>query len=186
MKKIRIGVVVGSARTGSFSKTVADTLVTLMPEDLEMNVIEIADLPIYNQDYDEEGKNPAQYVRFRQQVKECAGFLFVTPEHNRSIPALLKNALDVASRPYGSNVWSGKPGAIVSVSPGGIGGFGANHISRQTLSFLNVYMMQQPEAYVGNVTDMIGSDGKITAEKSVGFLKKVAESVAEWVRRFEK
>ena len=184
MKKIIIGVLVGSARKGSFSRTVAETLAGLMPPDFEMRILEIADMPLYNQDFDDEGKVPVTYTRFRDQVRECDGFLFVTPEHNRSVPALLKNALDVGSRPMASSVWRGKPGAIVSVSPGNFGGFGANHILRQTMAVLNVFMMQQPEAYVGNVRGMIDADGRITDEKSLGFLKKMAEGYADWVKRF--
>ena len=186
MKKTTIGVVVGSARRGSFSKIVAETIIGLMPEGFELRMLDIAELPLYNQDFDEEGKTPESYVRFRKEVAESEAFLFVTPEHNRSVPALLKNALDIASRPMGSNVWSGKPGAIVSVSPGAIGGFGANHIARQSMAFLNVFMMQQPEAYVGNVTDMIDANGKVTAERSLGFLKNIAESFAAWVKTFQK
>ncbi|MCD8139610.1 MAG: NAD(P)H-dependent oxidoreductase [Planctomycetaceae bacterium] len=183
MAKTVIGVVVGSARTGSFTKIVADTIVELMPDSFDMRHIQIADLPLYNQDYDD-GATPERYDSYRKEIASMNGFLFVTPEHNRSIPALLKNALDIASRPSGENKWSGKPGGLVSVSPGGIGGFGANHITRQSLSFLNVYMMQQPEAYVGNVTAMINEEGKIVEERGRQFLKKVADEFAAWVHRF--
>lgn len=182
MKDLTLGVVVGSARKGSYSRTVADAITGFLPRELAPKMITIADLPLYCQDYDED--SPAPYVRFRSEVKECGAFLFVTPEHNRSIPALLKNALDIASRPYGGNVWSGKPGALVSVSPGAIGGFGASQAARQTISFLNVYLMQQPEAYVGGIADAIGPDGKVANEKTLGFLKSIAESFAAWVRRF--
>lgn len=180
-----IGVVVGSARKGSYSRIVAETIANAMPGQFDMRMLEIADLPLYNQDYDDEGPVPESYGRFRRQVRECAGFLFVTPEHNRSIPALLKNALDVASRPMGENAWSGRPGAIVSVSTGGLSGFGANHVTRQSMVFLNIFMMQQPEAYIGNVTGMIDADGKITEERSFAFLKKIAEEFAAWVKRFQ-
>ncbi len=182
MKDITIGVVVGSARKGSFSRAVADAIAGHFPAGFSAKTIQIADLPLYCQDYDED--SPAVYTRFRDEVKACDAFLFVTPEHNRSIPALLKNALDIASRPYGGNVWSGKPGAIVSVSPGAIAGFGASQITRQTVSFLNVYLMQQPEAFIGGIADAIGPDGKVTNEKTLGFLKHIAESFVAWVRRF--
>lgn len=181
----KIGVIVGSARTGSFSRIVAETVLGFLPAEFEACILEIKDLPLYNQDFDQEGKTPAAYDLFRKQVGESEAFLFVTPEHNRSIPALLKNALDVASRPMSNNMWSGKPGAIISVSPGAIGAFGANHITRQSLSFLNVFMMQQPEAYVGNVTDAIDAEGKITAERSLVFLKSIADSFTSWVKRFK-
>jgi chromate reductase len=184
MKNKVIGVVVGSARKASFSKVVAKTLMRLMPDGFEMRLLEIEDLPLYNQDIDDGGAVPEAYGRFRRGVKDCDGYLFVTPEHNRSIPALLKNALDVASRPYGSNVWSGKPGAVVSVSTGNIGGFGSNHITRQSMVFLDVFMMQQPEAYIGNVIGMLDDNGAITGEKSLDFLKTIADGFAAWVRRF--
>lgn len=186
MRNIPIGVIVGSARKGSYSKIVAKTVMEFMPAGFDLRVLEIADLPIFNQDYDDEGKVPASYSRFRDQVRECAGFLFVTPEHNRTVPALLKNALDVASRPPGHNVWSGRPGAVISVSPSGIGAFGSNHVLRQSMAFLNVFMMQQPEAYIGGIVDSIGADGKIADEKRLAFLKTAAESFAAWVGRFEK
>ncbi len=186
MKNMPIGVVVGSARKGSYSKTVAETIVRLMPKTLAPHFLNIADLPIYNEDYDAENKVPEAYARFRKEVGEMRGFLFVTPEYNRSIPPLMKNALDVASRPMGKNAWGGKPGAVVSVSPGALGAFGSNHILRQSMAFLNVFMMQQPEAYIGGVADMINADGAITAEKSLGFLKLIAESFAEWAGHFQK
>ncbi len=182
MKETVVGVVVGSARKGSFSQAVADAIAAQLPPGFTAKMIAIADLPLYNQDYDE--NSPAPYARFRKEVKDADAFLFVTPEHNRSIPALLKNALDIASRPYGENVWSGKPGAIVSVSPGAIAGFGSNQITRQTLSFLNIFLMQQPEAYIGGIADVIDPDGRITNGKTAGFLKQIAESFAGWVKRF--
>ena len=181
MKDSVIGVVVGSARRGSFSQAVADAIAGLLPAGFSARMIAVADLPVYNQDYDE--NSPESYVRFRGEVKGCDAFLFVTPEHNRSFPALLKNALDIASRPYGSNLWSGKPGAIVSVSPGAIGGFGSSKAALQVLSFLNLFLMQQPEMYIGGVADMIGSDGKIANEKTVAFLQQFANSFAAWVDR---
>ncbi len=183
MKEIVVGVVVGSARKGSFSQAIADATAGLLPPGFAARMLPVADLPLYNQDYDE--APPAPYTRFRGQVKECDAFLFVTPEHNRSMPALLKNALDVASRPYGASVWTGKPGALVSVSPGAIAGFGAYHAARQVISFLNIFLMPQPEAYIGGVADMIGADGKIANEKTLGFLKQVAESFAAWTKRFQ-
>ncbi|MCC8190777.1 MAG: NAD(P)H-dependent oxidoreductase [Planctomycetes bacterium] len=184
MDAIPIGVLVGSARTGSFTRIVAETVMGLMPDRFHLSQLDIADLPIYNQDYDDVGPLPDSYRDFRRRVAACAGYLFVTPEYNRSVPALLKNALDVASRPMGSNAWSGKPGAVVSVSPGGMGAFGANHALRQSMVFLNVFMMQQPEAYVSHVTTMIGTDGTIADEKSLAFLQTVADGFAAWLDRF--
>ncbi len=184
MKEIVIGIVVGSARKGSYSQAVANAIAGQLPAGFTPRAIPIADLPLYCQDYDDPAANPEVYERFRNQVKQCDGFLFVTPEHNRSIPALLKNALDIASRPYGQSLWGGKPAAIVSVSPGAIAGFGAYHATRQVLGFLNLYLMQQPEVYIGGIADSVGADGKITNEKTAAFLKTVAEAFAAWVKKY--
>lgn len=184
MMSITIGVFVGSLRRDSFCKKVAETFRSLMPEKYELKFIEIGNLQIFNQDYDEDGDTPKEWETFRKEVKELDGFLFVTPEYNRSIPPVLKNALDIASRPYGQNVWSGKPGAILSVSPGNIGGFGANHHLRQVLSFLNVYTMQQPEAYLSNIMDSLDEQGKISSERTIKFLKDIANAYSEWLDKF--
>jgi chromate reductase len=110
--------------------------------------------------------------------------MFVTPEYNRSMPGLLKNAIDVGSRPYGKSVWSGKPAAVVSVSPGGIGGFGANHHLRQSLVFLDMPVLQQPEAYVGHAADLFEEDGGVKNEGTEKFLRSFAQAFAAWVARF--
>lgn len=181
----KIGVIVGSLRRDSFSKAIAKNVASLMPEDFQAEMIEIGNLPIFNQDFDDDGETPESYKEFRQKIKEMDGFLFVTPEYNRSFPAVIKNALDVASRPYGQNVWGGKPGAIVSVSPGKLSAFGANHHLRQVLTFLNVYTMQQPEAYIGNVDTMLNPDGSVKEEGTVKFLQSIADAFADWVKRFK-
>jgi len=120
---------------------------------------------------------------FRQQVKSADAVLFVTPEYNRSVPGVLKNALDVGSRPYGSSVWSGKPGAVVSVSPGAIGGFGANHHLRQSLVFLDVPTLQQPEAYIGGAAKLFDDEGRLINEGTQGFITKFMQAYAAWVEK---
>ncbi|MCF5262345.1 NADPH-dependent FMN reductase, partial [Pseudomonas sp. PA-5-4A] len=145
-KVYTIAVLVGSLRKESINRKVALALAELAPANLKLNIVEIGDLPLYNEDIDGTAP-PAAYSTFRQQVRSSDAVLFVTPEYNRSVPAPLKNAIDVGSRPYGQSVYGGKPGAIISVSPGAIGGFGANHHLRQSLVFLDVPCMQQPEAY---------------------------------------
>lgn len=120
------------------------------------------------------------------QTSEYDGFLFITPEYNRSVPAVLKNALDVGSRPYGKSVWDGKPGAVISVSPGAFGGFGANHQIRQTLVFLNVPTMQQPEAYIGNIAKLMDDSGNIKDESILEYLKSIMESFETWVEIHKK
>ena len=115
MNKKKIAVLVGSLRKESYNKKIAQQLISLSPENLEMEIVEIGNLPHYNEDIDQEQPHE-EYVKFRKKIEQADGFLFVTPEYNRTISGVLKNALDVASRPYGKNMWSGKPGAIVSVS----------------------------------------------------------------------
>jgi chromate reductase len=182
MKKKSIGVFVGSLRAGSFSKSVAKYLAKIAPDNYELKLLDIGQLPLYNQDLD--ASPPDAWVKFKADVGALDGFLFVTPEHNRSFPAALKNALDVASRPYGTSVWNGKPGGVVSVSPGAIGGFGANHHLRQVLAFLNVPVMQQPEAYVGGVMSSLDEKGEVVSDSLKDFLKEYMDAFVRWIDRF--
>ena len=147
----KIAIIVGSLREGSINRKVARSICGLRGDNLDCSMIEIGDLPLYNQDLD--ANPPEQWVRFREQVAAADGVLFVSPEYNRGIPGVLKNAIDVGSRPYGQSVFDKKPAAIVTASPGSIGGFGSNHQIRQACVFLNMPVMQQPEAYLGHVTD---------------------------------
>ncbi|MCL2489401.1 MAG: NAD(P)H-dependent oxidoreductase [Propionibacteriaceae bacterium] len=182
MSKQQVGVIVGSLRQGSFSKAVAQYVATQLSEAFDVFFIDISDLPIYNQDLDAGDATPAAWTRFRADVAPLDAVLFVTPEYNRSMPGVLKNALDVGSRPYGASVWAGKPGAVISVSPGAIGAFGANHHLRQVATFLDIALMQQPEAYVGNIVNAL-SDGVLTDEGVQGFLTTFAQAFTQWVRR---
>lgn len=177
----KIAVFVGSLRKESFNRKMAKVLIALAPESLKIEIIEIGGLPLYDQDYDDEGKPPAAWTEFRKRVKSFDGVLFVTPEYNRSVPGVLKNAIDVGSRPYGQSVWAGKPGAVMSVSPGTIGGFGANHHLRQSLVFLDVPAMQQPEAYIGGAAQLFDADGHVTNEATREFLVKFLDAFAAWV-----
>lgn len=176
-----IGIFVGSLRKGSYNRTIAEAIASFLPTGYEGRIIEIGDLPLYNPDLDDAGTPPAAWQRFRDEVRLLDGVLFVTPEYNRSVPAVLKNALDVGSRPYGQNLWDGKPGAVASVSPGNLSAFGANHHLRQSLVFLNVLTLQQPEAYIGNVMSFLDENGNITNEDTKGFLKSFAAALASWV-----
>ena len=179
----RIGVIVGSLRAGSYNNSVAKAICCRLPDGLEPEFLAIGDLPLYNEDLDE-GAPPAAWVAFRERLAQQDAFLFLTPEYNRSMPAAIKNALDIGSRPYGSNLWAGKPAAVISVSIGAIGGFGANHALRQSLVFLDVYPMQQPEAYIGGAADVIGTDGTITDDGTCQFLQTIADAFAKWVLHF--
>lgn len=128
----KIGIILGSLRKESFSKKIANNVASLFPEGYEAEIVEIGNLALYNQDFDDENNVPAEYTAFRNKMKEIDAVLFITPEYNRSVPAVLKNALDVGSRPYGASVWDGKPAAIISQSPGSLSAFGANHHLRQS------------------------------------------------------
>ncbi|MGE7954987.1 NADPH-dependent FMN reductase [Pseudomonas sp. NPDC089530] len=178
-----IAVLVGSLRKASINRKVALALAELAPANLKLNLVEIGDLPLYNEDIDVDP--PAAYTRFREQVRASDAVLFVTPEYNRSVPAPMKNAIDVGSRPYGKSAWSGKPGAVISASPGAIGGFGANHHLRQSLVFLNVPCMQQPEAYLSGAGSAFDEAGKLS-ESVKPFLQNFINAYAQWVEQHKK
>ncbi|TCZ70621.1 NADPH-dependent FMN reductase [Flaviaesturariibacter aridisoli] len=179
MERYQIAVLVGSLRKESFNRKMARALQELAPPSLSLQIISIGELPLYNEDLD--ASAPEAWTSFRDQIKGMDGVLFVTPEYNRSVPAVLKNAIDVGSRPYGKSVWNGKPGAVVSVSPGAIGGFGANQHLRQSLVFINVPTMQHPEAYVGGASKLFDESGTLTNESTRDFMKKFMEAFAGWV-----
>ena len=147
----KIAIIVGSLRRDSINRKVAQSICAIPGDNLDCSMIEIADLPLYNPDLD--ANPPEQWARFRQQVAAADGVLFVSPEYNRGIPGVLKNAIDVGSRPYGESVFDKKPAAIVTASPGAIGGFGSNHQIRQAAVYLNMPIMAQPEAYLGHLSD---------------------------------
>jgi len=181
MKNIHnVAVIVGSLRKGSFNRQVARALTELAPPALKLEIVEIGQLPLYNQDSDE--NPPAAFTEFRNRIKAADALLFVTPEYNRSMPGVLKNALDVASRPYGHSAWDGKPGAVVSASIGAIGGFGANHHLRQCLTYLNVPTLPQPEVYLGSVDKVLDQNGKLTDDETRKFLTTFMDAYAAWVR----
>jgi len=181
MAQKKIAVFVGSLRKESFNRKMAKMLIKAAPDSLKLEIVEIGGLPLYNQDFDD--KPPVEYTQFRETLKKFDAVLFVTPEYNRSVPAALKNAIDVGSRPYGQSVWNGKPGAVMSVSPGAIGGFGANHHLRQSLAFLNVPTMQQPEAYIGNVDKLLDEKGNLINDSTREFITKFMQAFAEWIAR---
>src|SRR5262245_40549448 len=179
----RVAVIVGSLRRGSFNRRLAQALIALAPESLRLEIVEIGQLPLYNQDLDDDGEPPGAWTEFRQQTLAYDAVLFVTPEYNRSVPAALKNALDVGSRPYGQSVWDRKPGAVISSSPGAIGGFGAQHHLRQSLVFVNVPCLQMPEAYIGEVHKKFDENGVLVDPATRKFLQTFIAAYAEWVDR---
>jgi chromate reductase len=174
-----VAVLVGSLRRDSINRKVAHALAGLAPGGLTLSIIEIGQLPIYNQDGEE--TPPPEWTAFRERIRAADAVVFVTPEYNRSVPAVLKNAIDVGSRPYGKSAWNGKPGAVVSASLGAIGGFGAHHHLRQSLVFLNVPAMAQPEAYIGGADKLFDVNGQLINEGTRKFLQDFMQSYAEWI-----
>lgn len=184
MNKLNIAVIVGSLRKESFNLKTAKALMAQAPEALSLKLLNIADLPMFNEDL--EANPPKEWVTFKEQVAAADGILFLTPEYNRSVPAVLKNAIDVGSRPYGDNSWNGKAAGIVSVSIGNISGFGANHHLRQSLTFVNAPAMAQPEAYIGGATALFDDNGKLTNESTKDFLKNFIVAYEKWVHKIAK
>ena len=180
MDKHNIAIIVGSLRKDSVNRKVAQAMCSLAADRLDCSILEIGKLALFNQDL--EASPPSEWVAFKEQVAAADGILFVTPEYNRSVPGVLKNAIDVASRPYGKSAWEKKPAAIITASPGGIGGFGANHALRQSCVFLDMPVMQQPEAYLGHVTDKsFGEDGAISDPALAKVVRRIAFAFADWV-----
>ena len=177
----KVAVIVGSLRKESINRRVALALADLAPNGVRLEIIEIGQLPLFDPDLDDEGRAPEAWIAFRDRIETYDAVLFVTPEYNRSVPGVLKNAIDVGSRPYGKSVWNNKPAAVVSVSPGAIGGFGANHHLRQSLVFLNMPILQQPEAYVGNAGNLFGEDGGLAQDATREFLKTFMAAFASWI-----
>lgn len=178
-----IAVIVGSLRKESFSLKLAKSLAALAPS-LTFDVVTLHGLSFYNQDL--EATPPADWVAFRDRIRKADAVLFITPEYNRSVPGVLKNAIDVGSRPYGQSVFDGKPGGVISNSPGALGGFGANHHLRQSLTFLNIAVLQQPEAYIGGIGDAFGADGELVKESLRDFLKQYLSAFESWIGRIAK
>lgn len=176
----KIALLVGSLRKESFTRKIANAVVELAPDSLSFEHVEIGGLPLYNQDLDPDSP-PREWVAFRDRVRPCDGVLFATPEYNRSIPGVLKNAVDVGSRPYGKSVWSRKPCGIISASPGMYGGFGANHHLRQCCVFLDMPVLQQPEVYVSQVDQALDKQGKLTNDIVRDLLRDFATAFARWV-----
>jgi chromate reductase, NAD(P)H dehydrogenase (quinone) len=178
----RVAVIVGSLRKDSLSLKAARALAALAPAHVILDVVEIGDLALYNEDVEAAGA-PEAWTRFRAAIAASDAVLFVTPEYNRSVPGLLKNAIDVGSRPWGKAVWSGKPAAIMSLSMGALGGFGANHHLRQMLVFFDMPLLQQPEAYVGHAGTLFDAAGDLSDERTRGFFGAFIAAFAGHIAR---
>ncbi|EGA90950.1 putative chromate reductase [Planococcus donghaensis MPA1U2] len=182
---VKVAVISGSLRKEAVSTKIAKNVAELFPPEFETELVEIGNLPVFDQDYEEEGNTPEEYTRFRNTMKEVDAVLFVTPEYNRSIPSALKNVLDVGSRPYGESIWNGKPAAIISQSPGNLSGFGANHHLRQILTFLNMPSVQQPEVYLASSFDLLDDNGKFKEEGTVQFLQSFVDVFIDLIKRYQ-
>jgi len=182
MNKV-IGILAGSLRKESFSKKLAKAVLDMASEGFEFRIISLADLPIYNQDFDDHNEVPDAIAAFREEMTKTEGVIFITPEYNRSVPAVLKNALDVGSRPYGKSVWDAKPAAVFSNSPGNLSAFGANHHLRQSLVFLNMPAMQQPEVYLPKAHELFDENGIFKEGSTKEFLQKAVDAYIVWFKK---
>lgn len=179
---LKIAVVVGSIRKDSINRKPAKAIVELAPSDLEFDFLDLGELPVFNQDHDQ--NPPAPVARVKAQVAAAGGLLFVTPEHNRSLPTALKNVLDWASRPYGSNLWAGKPAAIAGASPGAVGTAVAQAHLRSVLGYLDVPTLGQPEIYIRFTEGLIDDEGAVTNDGTRKFLQGFMDRYVAWTRRF--
>ena len=182
--RLDVVALVGSLRRDSLTRRLVDAIVGVAPAGMAIEIVPIGDLPLYNADLEQ--SVPAAWTAFRDRVRRADAVLFATPEYNRSVPGALKNAIDVGSRPYGKSVFSGKPAAVVSCSPGALGAFGANHHLRQSLVFLDMPAMQQPEAYVSHVDKLLGANGGFADDNGKAFMTKFITAFESWIRRHPK
>lgn len=179
-----VAVLVGSLRRESWTRKVAQAMVGLAPPSLSCEIVDWSQVQVFNQDLEDDP--PAANAAFKARIRKADAVLFATPEYNRSVPGGLKNLLDVASRPGGDSAWKGKPAAIVSVTPYGLGGFGANHHLRQPLVFLDMPTLQQPEAYVSKVAELFDANGRLTNADTETFLRGFMQAYADWIETHRK
>jgi chromate reductase, NAD(P)H dehydrogenase (quinone) len=176
-----VAAVVGSLRRDSYTRRLTEALEKLAGPSMRIEIVRIGDLSLYNQDA--ELSPPPPWLEFRARIQRADAVLFATPEYNRSVPACLKNAIDVGSRPAGKSVWAGKPAAVISASPGVLGAFGANHHLRQSLVALDMPTMQSPEAYISGSNKLFEPDGEFVNPGTRDFCAKFVRSFESWIRR---
>jgi NAD(P)H-dependent FMN reductase len=176
-----VAVVVGSIRKDSINRKLAKALVKLAPKDLQCELVRIDDLPVFNQDHDQNPPEPV--VRVKMQIAAANAFLFVTPEHNRSLPTALKNVLDWVSRPYGKNLWAGKPAGIVGASVGTVGTAVAQAHLRSVLGYLDVPTLGQPEVYIHFTQGLIDDEGNISNDGTRKFLQSFVDRYVAWIAK---
>ena len=184
MSKYRVAIVIGSLRKNSFSEKLGNVFAKTFSDEFEAKIVRVDGLDLYNPDL-ETDTPPEAWTVFRNEIKEADAVLFVTSEYNRTMPASLKNAIDVGSQPGPENVWNKKPGAVVSIGAGTIGGFGAAHHLRQAVVYLNMHLMQAPEAYIGNIYSLMDAEGNIVSEGTEEFIQMVTDSFEDWVKIFK-
>ena len=177
-----IALLVGSLRKESLNRKLAVVMGELAPDSLDLELVEIGNLPLYNEDLDQDP--PGEWTEFRKKIAKTDAIILITPEYNRSTSAAMKNAIDVGSRPYMKNVWSNKPAAVISLSQGAIGGFGANHHLRQSLVCVNALVMAQPEMYIGAAGNMFDENGKLADSKMEELIHKFFRSFNRWLSNF--
>lgn len=181
MNQYQIAIVVGSLRKESFNRKLADALIKLGPPEFAFSHLAIGDLPLYNQDDDDHPAEPVR--RLKREIAESQGLIFVTPEYNRSMPGVLKNVLDHASRPYGQNAWAGKPAGVIGASIGSIGTAIAQQHLRISLAYLDVPTLCQPEAFIHVTEDLFDEAGNIGNERSKKFLQGWMDRYVEWIKK---
>lgn len=180
-KPIRILGIAGSLRQQSYNRGVLRAATELVPEGAEIEIFELEGIPGFNQD--DEQNPPEKVAEFKRKIREADAILFVTPEHNYSIPGVLKNAIDWASRPYGDSAWDGKPAAIMGASIGGIATARAQYHLRQMMVFLNMFPINQPEVMIGNCSDKFDEQGNLTDETTKEFIRKLLHNLMDWTMR---
>ena len=180
-KPVRILGIAGSLRHDSYNRATLRAALELAPEGAAIETFELDGIPGFNQD--EEQNPPAKVVELKQRVREADAILFVTPEYNYSVPGVLKNAIDWASRPYGDSAWNGKPAAIMGASVGAIGTARAQYHLRQMMVFLNMFPVNQPEVMIANASDRFDAQGKLTDEAAKGFIRQLLQNLVDWTRR---
>lgn len=184
MAKLKVSVLVGSLRKESIALKIAKKVIDLNAGSLDLEILNIGDLPLYNEDLDTEKTEPNSWAEFRQKLKDSDGILFVTPEYNRSLPGCLKNAIDVGSRPKDQNAWANLPVAAISHSQGSMGGIAAHLHLKSLLPTLNCYLMPQPEMYLPNSGKLFDEKGDFADPKSAALVQKFSESMIKWFERF--
>ncbi len=178
-----VAVLIGSLRKESLTRQLVLALQNIAPEGLKLRIVEIGDLPHFNSDH--EAAPPPAVTAFKQSIEKADAVLFATPEYNRSVPGVLKNAIDTGSRPYGKSSWNGKPAAVISISQGVLSGFGANHHLRQSLVFLNMPTLQQPEAYISQVQTLLDGKGGFVKPETKAFLETFLKAFEGWIAKMK-